>query len=159
MGDVNEIGQKRKVALITGVTGQDGRYVSLGLSSPQSVIGFVVADVRFVELQYSVTHSGFPVSCSYLAELLLDKGYEVHGLKRRASSYNHPRLEHVLDSRSMCPRLRFPLKRCSEDADKPCTLHWSSNPLCVGSGYPSSENFYVHYADLTDFSSLCSLLL
>lgn len=37
---------------------------------------------------------------SYLAELLLDKGYIVHGLKRRASSYNHPRLEHIMDSRS-----------------------------------------------------------
>mmetsp|Transcript_9530 Transcript_9530/g.25710 ORF Transcript_9530/g.25710 Transcript_9530/m.25710 type:complete len:364 (-) Transcript_9530:357-1448(-) len=46
-----------KVALITGVTGQDG---------------------------------------SYLAELLLEKGYVVHGIKRRASSYNHPRLEHIL---------------------------------------------------------------
>ena len=49
---------RRKVALITGVTGQDG---------------------------------------SYLAELLLEKGYVVHGLKRRASSYNHPRLEHILE--------------------------------------------------------------
>jgi len=49
---------RRKVALITGVTGQDG---------------------------------------SYLAELLLDKGYIVHGMKRRASSYNHPRLEHIMD--------------------------------------------------------------
>lgn len=46
-----------KVALITGVTGQDG---------------------------------------SYLTEFLLEKGYIVHGMKRRASSYNHPRLEHVL---------------------------------------------------------------
>ncbi len=46
-----------RVALITGVTGQDG---------------------------------------SYLVELLLAKGYKVHGIKRRASSYNHPRLEHIL---------------------------------------------------------------
>jgi GDPmannose 4,6-dehydratase len=46
-----------KVALVTGVTGQDG---------------------------------------SYLVELLLEKGYIVHGVKRRASSYNHPRLEHIL---------------------------------------------------------------
>ena len=49
---------RRRVALITGVTGQDG---------------------------------------SYLAELLLEKGYVVHGLKRRASSYNHPRLEHIME--------------------------------------------------------------
>jgi GDPmannose 4,6-dehydratase len=32
---------------------------------------------------------------SYLAELLLDKGYEVHGLLRRASSFNTSRLEHL----------------------------------------------------------------
>ncbi len=45
-----------KVALITGVTGQDG---------------------------------------SYLAEFLLDKGYEVHGIKRRASSFNTQRIDHI----------------------------------------------------------------
>ena len=45
-----------KVALITGVTGQDG---------------------------------------SYLAELLLEKGYEVHGIKRRASSFNTSRINHI----------------------------------------------------------------
>jgi GDPmannose 4,6-dehydratase len=47
---------KRKTALITGVTGQDG---------------------------------------SYLAELLLRKGYEVHGVKRRASSLNSQRIDHL----------------------------------------------------------------
>ncbi|HHH5886309.1 TPA: undecaprenyl-phosphate glucose phosphotransferase [Escherichia coli] len=45
-----------KVALITGVTGQDG---------------------------------------SYLAEFLLEKGYEVHGIKRRASSFNTERVDHI----------------------------------------------------------------
>jgi len=45
-----------KVALITGVTGQDG---------------------------------------SYLAELLLEKGYEVHGIKRRASALNTQRVDHI----------------------------------------------------------------
>ena len=44
----------RKVALITGVTGQDG---------------------------------------AYLARLLLAKGYEVHGIKRRASSFNTTRID------------------------------------------------------------------
>ena len=48
---------KKKKALITGVTGQDG---------------------------------------SYLAELLLEKGYEVHGLKRRSSSFNTERIEHIM---------------------------------------------------------------
>jgi GDPmannose 4,6-dehydratase len=46
----------KKVALITGITGQDG---------------------------------------SYLAELLLQKGYEVHGIKRRASSFNTDRIDHL----------------------------------------------------------------
>jgi GDPmannose 4,6-dehydratase len=45
-----------KVALITGVTGQDG---------------------------------------AYLAELLLDKGYVVHGIKRRASLFNTDRIDHL----------------------------------------------------------------
>ncbi|MDC0249422.1 GDP-mannose 4,6-dehydratase [Flavobacteriales bacterium] len=45
-----------KVALITGITGQDG---------------------------------------SYLAEFLLKKGYQVHGIKRRASSFNTDRIEHL----------------------------------------------------------------
>ena len=47
----------KKVALITGVTGQDG---------------------------------------SYLAELLLEKGYIVYGIKRRASSFNTERVDHIL---------------------------------------------------------------
>jgi GDPmannose 4,6-dehydratase len=47
---------QNKVALITGITGQDG---------------------------------------SYLAELLLEKGYEVHGIKRRASSLNTERVDHI----------------------------------------------------------------
>jgi GDPmannose 4,6-dehydratase len=32
---------------------------------------------------------------SYLAELLLEKGYEVHGIKRRASSFNTERIDHI----------------------------------------------------------------
>ena len=46
----------KKIALITGVTGQDG---------------------------------------SYLTELLLEKNYEVHGVKRRASSFNTERIDHL----------------------------------------------------------------
>lgn len=34
---------------------------------------------------------------SYLAELLLEKGYEVHGLKRRASSFNTERVDHLYE--------------------------------------------------------------
>ena len=47
-----------KVALITGITGQDG---------------------------------------SYLAELLLEKGYEVHGIVRRASLINTDRIDHIYE--------------------------------------------------------------
>lgn len=35
---------------------------------------------------------------SYLAELLLEKGYQVHGLKRRSSLFNTGRIEHLLDN-------------------------------------------------------------
>jgi GDPmannose 4,6-dehydratase len=50
---------KRKKALITGVTGQDG---------------------------------------SYLSEILLNKGYEVHGIKRRSSSLNTGRVDHIFEN-------------------------------------------------------------
>jgi GDPmannose 4,6-dehydratase len=40
---------------------------------------------------------------SYLAELLLDKGYEVHAIVRRASSTNYWRIEHLLDRITMHP--------------------------------------------------------
>ena len=51
-----------KKALITGITGQDG---------------------------------------SYLTELLLDKGYEVHGIKRRTSLFNTQRIDHLFDNPSI----------------------------------------------------------
>ncbi|MDF2576759.1 MAG: GDP-mannose 4,6-dehydratase [Chlamydiales bacterium] len=51
---------KRKVALITGITGQDG---------------------------------------AYLAEFLLAKGYLVHGIKRRSSSFNSQRIDHLYQER------------------------------------------------------------
>jgi len=38
---------------------------------------------------------------SYLAELLLDKGYEVHGIKRRASSFNTQRIDHLIDNKNL----------------------------------------------------------
>ena len=39
---------------------------------------------------------------SYLAELLLEKGYEVHGLKRRTSLFNTQRIDHLLDDPHSC---------------------------------------------------------
>ena len=57
---------QKKVALITGITGQDG---------------------------------------SYLAELLLEKGYEVHGIKRRASHFNTSRIDHIYEDPHNNPNL------------------------------------------------------
>ena len=43
---------------------------------------------------------------SYLAELLLEKGYEVHGIKRRASNFNTSRIDHLYqDPHESDPRL------------------------------------------------------
>lgn len=47
---------------------------------------------------------------SYLAELLLEKGYEVHGIKRRASSFNTQRIDHIFQDQ--------------HDADQRLTLHY-----------------------------------
>ena len=50
---------------------------------------------------------------SYLAELLLEKGYEVHGIKRRASSFNTKRIDHLyqdpheLGDEGQPPRLKL----------------------------------------------------
>ncbi len=45
---------------------------------------------------------------SYLAELLLSKGYEVHGVIRRASTFNTERLDHIyVDPHAANPRLRL----------------------------------------------------
>jgi GDPmannose 4,6-dehydratase len=74
----------KKVALITGVTGQDG---------------------------------------AYLARLLLSKGYEVHGLKRRSSSFNTARVDELY-----------------------------VDP------HEAKTDFFMHYGDMTDASSLQNLL-
>lgn len=73
-----------KKALITGITGQDG---------------------------------------AYLSELLLDKGYEVHGVRRRASMFNTGRIDHLV--------------RDVHDED---------------------VDFFLHHGDLTDSSSLISII-
>ncbi len=45
---------------------------------------------------------------SYLAELLIEKGYELHGLIRRASSFNTARIDHLYDDpHSTSPRMRL----------------------------------------------------
>jgi len=82
-----------KVALITGITGQDG---------------------------------------SYLAEFLLEKGYEVHGIKRRASSLNTQRIDHLYRDR-----------------------HDIEKESISGAHHPE---LYLHYGDLTDSSNLTRIL-
>jgi len=79
------------VALITGITGQDG---------------------------------------SYLAELLLEKGYVVHGIIRRSSSFNTGRIEHLHQRR----------------AKKGSNVHTFGDRL------------FLHYGDLTDSSNLVSIV-
>lgn len=74
----------KKVALITGICGQDG---------------------------------------SYLAELLLNKGYHVHGIIRRSSSFNTGRIEHLMND----PEIY-------------------------------NKSLFLHYGDLTDHTSLYSLI-
>ena len=45
---------------------------------------------------------------SYLAELLLDKGYEVHGIKRRGSSFNTQRIDHIFETNAeYCTRFKL----------------------------------------------------
>lgn len=46
---------------------------------------------------------------SYLAELLLEKGYEVHGIIRRSSSFNTARIDHVYRDRH---EVRYILAKC-----------------------------------------------
>ncbi len=74
----------RKIALITGITGQDG---------------------------------------AYLAEFLLNKGYEVHGIKRRSSLLNTDRIDHLYQD-----------------------------------PHVSDRNFFLHYGDMTDSSSLIRII-
>jgi len=46
---------------------------------------------------------------SYLAELLLQKGYEVHGIKRRSSSFNTSRIDHIYQDKHSSHQPRFVL--------------------------------------------------
>uniref|UniRef100_A0A8C7I8F1 GDP-mannose 4,6 dehydratase n=1 Tax=Oncorhynchus kisutch TaxID=8019 RepID=A0A8C7I8F1_ONCKI len=94
IGANGELKKPRKVAVITGITGQDG---------------------------------------SYLAEFLLEKGYEVHGILRRSSSFNTGRIEHLYQ-----------------------------NPQTHTEGIASKEHhtYYMklHYGDLTDSTCLVKII-
>ena len=61
---------------------------------------------------------------AYLAELLLAKGYKVHGVKRRSSSFNTGRIEHLYQDpherdRRFHPALRRPDGRDQSDPHRP----------------------------------------
>jgi GDPmannose 4,6-dehydratase len=90
---------KEKVALITGITGQDG---------------------------------------SYLAEFLLEKGYTVHGIIRRSSSFNTGRIEHLYQDPHIAHRRIF----------SPST-HRAAN-CCTG--------LILHYGDLADATGLARII-
>ncbi|KAF9322394.1 hypothetical protein BG003_000065, partial [Podila horticola] len=79
--------RNRKVALITGITGQDG---------------------------------------SYLAELLIEKGYQVHGIIRRSSSFNTGRIEHLYKDAHENPKMRL---HHGDLTDSTCLVHIISKVL------------------------------
>ena len=60
---------------------------------------------------------------SYLAEFLLEKGYQVHGIKRRSSSFNTGRIDHIYEDSLV-----------------------------------NKNHFYLHYGDLSDSSSMTSII-
>ena len=56
---------------------------------------------------------------SYLAEFLLDKGYEVHGIKRRASSLNTQRIDHLYEApHASNPRLKLHYGYLSDNSNR-----------------------------------------
>lgn len=67
---------------------------------------------------------------SYLAELLLEKGYIVHGLIRRSSSFNTGRIEHLFQGRNR----------------KTNSVH------------TFGERLFLHYGDMSDSSNLCAIV-
>ncbi len=56
---------------------------------------------------------------SYLAELLLDKGYDVHGIVRRSSSFNTDRIEHLYRDPPRSRRPAFSSLRRSRRRHRP----------------------------------------
>ena len=97
----------RKIALITGITGQDG---------------------------------------SYLAEFLLNKGYEVHGIKRRTSLFNTDRIDHLYQGPHERNRHFFLHHEAKERGDKEVVV-W-------GTGTPRREFLYSD-----DMAGACVFLM
>ena len=112
MASDNNGSKAAKVALITGITGQDG---------------------------------------SYLAEFLLDKGYEVHGIVRRSSSFNTGRIQvsraHFFSRVNNCTNGIFPTQ-------SKLPQHLYEDPKTHREG-----RMHLHYGDLIDgtwYARFCS---
>jgi len=114
--DLSKVEPNGKVALVTGITGQDG---------------------------------------SYLAELLLQKGYVVHGIVRRSSSFNTGRIEHMYRDKHMRPircvsglgltKVGFAQLR----GRVPLAASWGRTCCC---------RLFLEYGDMTDSSNLCEIM-
>ncbi|KAF5398230.1 hypothetical protein PHET_08345 [Paragonimus heterotremus] len=102
---------KRKVALITGVTGQ----------------------VTFSICFFTEFKDG-----AYLSELLLCKGYEVHGVIRRSSTFNTSRIDHIYEAQKNARPRR--------------TIHIYFDL------FSHQGIFFLHYGDMTDSSSLIRII-
>jgi GDPmannose 4,6-dehydratase len=102
----------------------------------------VIACFFFLLINIPITHASNNYACykkalifgitgqdgSYLAEFLLEKGYEVHGVKRRSSSFNTQRIDHLMSG---------------------------NNEHCRSS---HKKNFYLHYGDITDATNITRLI-
>jgi GDPmannose 4,6-dehydratase len=67
---------------------------------------------------------------SYLAEFLLEKGYEVHGIKRRSSSFNTSRIDHLMEKEEQ--KTRTPERY--------------------------QKRFFLHYGDITDATNITRII-
>jgi GDPmannose 4,6-dehydratase len=85
---------------------------------------------------------------SYLAEFLLEKGYDVHGIKRRASSFNTQRIDHLYQDR--------------HEIEKSSSLSTQNSALCTEntthSPLSKPHSLFLHYGDLTDSSNLTRII-
>jgi GDPmannose 4,6-dehydratase len=89
---------------------------------------------------------------SYLAELLLEKGYEVHGIIRRSSTFNTSRIDHIYRDRHEV-----------ETAFSLCLFisSYSTNVRVVNhylSFRQTGVRLFLHYGDLSDSTNLFHII-
>lgn len=124
---------RRRVALITGITGQVKLTFHALLTYLLYCIKYLIFLIYYCFKLYKEilfyfnikqTTNNFFQDGSYLAEFLLEKGYDVHGIIRRASSFNTARIQHLYE-----------------------------DPKCHRQG-----KMKLHYGDMTDSSSLIKVI-